>query len=127
MWLISLTKEIMKNIYLPQYRNWTTLRNKVLSSPTSGAISIYDSLTTTIEQKFFVFYKTPKNGIWLVSGSSTFRNEHLVLNKGIGILLDNYASGRRLPLSAINFVRIQHVRIGGATNFWTLWYYNWPL
>ena len=88
----------------------------MLSSPTSGAILIYDSLTTTIGRKFFVFNTTPKNGIWLVSGSSTFLNEHLVLNEGIGIL-DNYASGRRLPLSAINFVQIQHVRIGGATNF----------
>ena len=73
-----------------------------------------------------MFNTTPKNGIWLVSGSSTFLNEHLVLNEGIGIL-DNYASGRRLPLSAITFVQIQHVEISDATNFRTLWCYNWSL
>ena len=35
-WLLSLTKEITKKIYLPQYRNWTTLRKKCFHRQLQG-------------------------------------------------------------------------------------------
>ena len=124
-WLFSILKDFSKVIYFPQVTNWTQLRAKISSANEAGNIALFDSLITGIGRRLFGFGTAPKDGIFLVSGSVLFLNEHLLNRRGVG-LLDRYERGRNLPVSALNFYQVQHAKIGGATTFRTLWCYNWP-
>ena len=126
LWLFSIARHITETVYIPDVSSLGELRQRLSEQSASiGRLDLYDALVNDLGRRLFVFQQPPEGfeGLFLVSGSVGFINQHLISHRGIGIV-DTMWRGRKLPPSQLKLLQLRHVRCGGATNFCTLWTYN---
>ena len=124
-WLLALTRTFVNKIYMDSCKSFSELDSQLNENNIDK--SLYHNVISCIGNRRFAFDPPPVDIITLISGSVAFLNEkYSIFGQRKAILItDNHTRYRRkLPQGPLQFSRLQHSMVGGATTYQCLYSYS---
>ena len=124
-WLLVFPSIPFEYIYIEGCTSFSNFSSRLIENKID--LSLYNTLVNTLGRSKFKFSSPSENVIVLLSGSLTFLNDQSLQirqNSLIYLIDSSINSRRKLPSSRLKLQRLSHVKVGGATNYESVYAYG---